>query len=305
MQQIGNCNYHFDKIRVNSQKDLDFILDVLPVKEIRRECYSLKIRKPHKKASTIGNRVSLEIVAPSKKALELLRINQWKLRPYYITYLEVTKDTFRESEDQAVSEVKEDRGKLRKRWANSYFVFDPNKQENPKLKKGLYITPTISCGGNTCKYVLYARPSKVNGKPCVHGEWRLQGPSVIKRATGISTITDLFLFDVRNFIESQNERLLRDDLQIDMKKLGKWLEDCTRQKKFSDEKLSEIMFHATAFCSTLEISAFAGLIQYFKAEKKEIKKREEKSRHRRRSDYENRIMKVKNYNRFAKELVDD
>ncbi len=72
MQQVGICYYHFDKIRINSQKDLGLLLEHLPVKEIKSECHSLKIRKPHKKASTLGNRVSLEIVAPLKKALELL-----------------------------------------------------------------------------------------------------------------------------------------------------------------------------------------------------------------------------------------
>ena len=124
---------------------------------------------------------------------------------------------------------------------------------------------------NTCKYGLYARPSKLNGKPCYHGEWRLKGPSIIARYTGISRITDLCLFDIRTFIESQNKRLLRDDLQIDKMKLGKWFKGCTNRRKFTDKERSEIKFHATAFLTTYEIYSFAGLIQYFRTQKKEIR----------------------------------
>jgi hypothetical protein len=218
--------------------------------------------------------------------------------------LEITKDTFRESEEQAVSEVKGKRGKLRKRWANSHFIYEPDKKANLEFKKGLYITPTIYCGGNNSKYVLYARPSKLNGKPCFHEEWRLKGPSTIKRATGISIIKNLVSFDIRKFIEERNKRLLRDDLQIDIMKLGKWLTDCTRQKKFSDKKRSDIRFHATAFLTTFEIDSLAALIQYFKKEKKKVTEREKNSRHRKRSDFENKLMKVKNYNRFARVLID-
>jgi hypothetical protein len=305
MSKVGSSFYHFDRIRINSEKSIKTLEKKLPIKELEQECRSFKIGKPYTEDGNLGMKVRLEIFVPSRKALELLQKHDSILFPYAITSLEITKDSFRESEEQAVSEVKGERGKLRKLWANGHFVFDPNKIHDYVPKDGYYETPTIYLGGKNVQYVLYARPSKLNGKPCVHGEWKLESPSSIKKTTGISTITDLYLFDIRDFIESQNEKFLRDDLQINMFYLGKWLEGCTRQKKFSDKKRSEVMFHATALLTTYEIYSFAGLIQYFKTEKKKITEREKKSRHRRRSDYENKVMKIKNYNRFAQELIDN
>jgi hypothetical protein len=48
---------------------------------------------------------------------------------------------------------------------------------------------------------MYARPSKLNGKPCAHEEWKLMQPSNIKKITGISTIKDLVSFDIKTFIK--------------------------------------------------------------------------------------------------------
>ena len=76
-------------------------------------------------------------------------------------------------------------------------------------------------------------------------------------------------------------------------------------KEISDKRESRVVFHATAFLTTYEIYSLAGLVQYFKNEKKIITEREKKSRHRKRSDYENKLMKVRNYKQqFAKELID-
>jgi hypothetical protein len=305
MSNVGSSFYHFDRIRIVSQRSVKTLKEKLPIKELEQECRSFKIGKPYTEAGNLGMKVRLEIFVPSRKALELLHKYDSIFFPYAITYLEITKDAFRESEEQAVSEVKGERGRLRKRWSNSYYIYDPNKIHDYVPNDGYYETPTIYLGGKNVQYVLYARPSKLNGKPCTHGEWRLKAPSTIKRVARISTIADLFLFDIRDFIERQNERLLRDDMQIDMIKLGKWLEGCTKQKKLSDKKLSDIKFHATSLLTTFEIYSFAGNIQYLKAQKNEIKKRENKKRHRRRSDYENKVMKVKDYKRqFAKKLVD-
>jgi hypothetical protein len=301
MNNTERSFYHFDRIRINSEKSIKTLKEKLPIKELEQECHFFKIRKPHATASAMGNKSSLEIGVPSRKALELLRKHDSILSPYAITYLEITKDTFRESEKEAVSEVKNKRGSLRKLWSNSYFVWDPDKRSNIDLKKGLYITPKISCGGRDVQYALYARPSKLNGKPCVHGEWRLNKPSNIKRFTGITKIRDLVLFDIKTFIEGRNKKFLRDDKQIDIMKLGKWLTDSyPRQKKFSDEKRKEIRTEAITFLSTYQIYSFAGLIQYFKAEKMKVKEKEGKEFEYLGSPFEEKIMAVKSYNKFAR-----
>ena len=152
-------------------------------------------------------------------------------------------------------------------------------------------------GGKNVQYVLYARPSKLNGKPCVHGEWKLESPSSIKKTTGISTITDLVLFDIRDFIERRNKKFLRDDLQINVFYLGKWFEGCTNRRKFTDKERSDIKFHATAFLTTYEIYSFAGLKQYFKTQKMEIKNKVG-----RRSAFEKKIMEIESYNQFARKI---
>jgi hypothetical protein len=78
------------------------------------------------------------------------------------------------------------------------------------------------------------------------------------------------------------------------------IEDCTQQRKPSDEKLSSIMFHATSLLTTFEIYSFAGLIQYFKAEKMKVKEKEGKEFEYLGSPFEEKIMAVKSYNKFAR-----
>jgi hypothetical protein len=297
IQETGRSFYHFDRIRINSQKDIKIVKNILPIKELEQECYSFKIRKPYEKASALGNESCLEIIVASQKALEILRKHHTKLRPYQITYLEITKDTFKESEEQAVSEVKRKKGTLRKRWSRGHFVNDPDKKENYYPKAGYYNTPVIYCGGKSVKYVLYARPSKLNEEPCAHEEWRLTSPYTIKRVTEISTIKGLVLFDIKTFIEKRNEKFLRDDKLIDMMKLGKWLKDCTRRRKFTDKERSDIKFRATSFCTAWDIRSFGELINHFNTYKFKIKKNVG-----RRDAFEKKILEISNYNRFARTI---
>jgi hypothetical protein len=296
MSKVGRSFYHFDRIRINSEKSIKTLEEKLPIKELEKECRSFMIKKPYAIAKMQGKKARLEIIVASRKALELLHKYDSLLSPYAITYLEITKDAFRESEKEAVSEVKSQRGILRKLWSNSYFIYEPEKKEDYIPKDNFYNTPTIYCGGRDVQYVLYARPSKLNGKPYVHGEWKLKGPSVIKKETGITTTRDLVSFDIKAFMDKRNEKFLRTDKQIDLMKLGKWLTDCNpRQRKYSDRKRKSVQGHAIAYCVMWEIYSFAGLIQHFRTQKKEIKKKVG-----RRNAFERKIMLIDNYSKFAR-----
>ena len=132
MQKVGNCYYHFDRISIVSERGLKTIKKGFPINDFKKECSFFKMRETVERARVVDGyfialekKVRIEIVTPSGKALKLLRKHDSILFPYAITYLEITKDNFRESEEQAVSEVKEERGKLRKLWPNSYFIYEP------------------------------------------------------------------------------------------------------------------------------------------------------------------------------------
>jgi hypothetical protein len=144
---------------------------------------------------------------------------------------------------------------------------------------------------------MYARPSKLNGKPCAHEEWKLMQPSNIKKITGISTIKDLVLFDIKTFIEERNEKYLRNNKEIVLKKLGKWLTDCDPwQRKFSsNRKRMSVISHATAYCALWEIYNFESLKQHFRTQKKELKKKVG-----RRNAFEKKIMLIDGYRKFAR-----
>jgi hypothetical protein len=144
MNNTERSFYHFDRIRINSEKSIKTLKEDLPIKELEQECHFFKIRKPHATASAMGKKSSVEIGVPSRKALELLRKHDSILSPYVITYLEITKDTFRESEKEAVSEAWEKCKTISKLWSSSYFVYDPNKIADYVPDDGYYETPTIN-----------------------------------------------------------------------------------------------------------------------------------------------------------------
>jgi hypothetical protein len=116
----------------------------LPINELEKECRSFMIKKPYSTAKMQGKKARLEIIVASQKALELLRKHDSILSPYVITYLEITKDTFRESEKEAVSEAWEKCKTISKLWSSSYFVYDPNKIADYVPDDGYYETPTIN-----------------------------------------------------------------------------------------------------------------------------------------------------------------
>jgi hypothetical protein len=73
MSKVGSSFYHFDKIRINSEKTIKTLEKKLPVKELEQECYSFMIKKPYAVAKGQGKKARLEIIVPSRKALELLQ----------------------------------------------------------------------------------------------------------------------------------------------------------------------------------------------------------------------------------------
>jgi hypothetical protein len=87
MSKVGRRFYHFDRIRINSEKSIKTLGEKLPINELEKECRSFMIKKPYAIAKMQEKKARLEIIVASRKALELLCTHQWKLRPYYITYL--------------------------------------------------------------------------------------------------------------------------------------------------------------------------------------------------------------------------
>lgn len=287
--------YYFDKIRINStQKDVA-LKNILPIDSLRKNSNFFRIRYPSSKAKILRFKSSLEIVAPTKSFLQLILQHKRSLKTYYISYLEIAKDTFCNTKDEANYLCWERLKTTRKKYSADHFIYDQCK-EGPQKKRTnnheLFGKHTGYFGREKFKYVVYARISKITGFPCLHEEWRINGAQTVKDKTMISSISDLCTFDVKAFFEDQYAQHIVHE-KIDQQKLGKWLLGCTKIKKVSRRKFFSIGLNVLHFCEINDIYTYADLVKYFKKEKAEIKYRKG-----RRAALDNKILSIKNYSMF-------
>jgi len=290
--------YYFDKIRINStQKDVA-LKNILPIDNLRKNSKFFRIRYPSSKAKMSRFKSSLEIVAPTKSFLQILLQHERSLKTYYISYIEIAKDTSCKTKNDADSLCWERLKTVRKKYSSDHFIYDQRK-EGPEKKRTnnheLFGKHTGYFGGKRFEYVTYARISKINGLPCLHEEWAINGAQTIKNKTMISSISDLCVFDLKSFFEDQYDKHIVHE-NIDQQKLGKWVLGCTRIKKVSKRKFISIGVNAAHFCEVNDIYTYGDLVKFFKKKKAEIK-----SRRGRRSAMDNKILSLKNYSKFRKD----
>ena len=274
-QQNSSNGYCFDKIRINSTQKTAVVRKKLPIDNLREYSTFFRVKEPSSKARMSRFKSSLEIVAPSQSFLQLLLQHEQYLDIYYISYLEIAKDTFCKTKDEAIRLFREKLKTTRKKYSSDHFIYDQTKK-NPSEKQnnnhGLFGEQTGYFGGKSFEYVIYPRISKITGIPCIHEEWVIKGSQTIKNKTMISSISDLCAFDVKAFFEDQYAQHIIHE-EIDQQKLGKWLSNCSKIKKVSRRKFFSIGLNALHFCEAYEIDTYADLVKFFKKEKEKIKSR--------------------------------
>lgn len=293
--------FYIDKLQILSYSFPYTLKKGLNKKEYIRESAHFGIYqtdKPEDETKKQYFKTIIEIIAPSRKCLEMLSLyfTQQK-KKYKISTIEITRDIFLRSQEEAENITLSHIMNTRRRYASKCEIWDAYFKEGKKKKrrrpdKGLFSRWTLYAGSDGFKYTCYARLSKINNRPCYHDEWRIKS-SLIREKTGISTIEDILSYDLQAFFNKQYKRLITHK-EIDTDKLGKWLLGWDRRKAFTARQKMGIGLEAHHFCIHYKINTFADLAGTLM----ELKK-QSKAKKGRRAAWDNKILSLKNYGRFA------
>jgi hypothetical protein len=277
----------------------------LPIKKLSEESRSFNIREASENAQKAHILSTIEITAPSIECLKLLLKYFPKPYLYKISYLEIARDTFYQTKEEAISALSALLAISRKKYSSSsiydWYLMKPKKKR--KVDPDIFSDWTGYYGNNNFKYVIYGRFSKIDRRPCVHDEWRIKRTSFVKRKTGISSIDDLLRFDFQAFFEKQDKQFIVYE-EIDMNKLGRWLLGWQRRKNLSRRQEGSVDIAAQTFCNQYNIINHAALVSYFMNKKAEIKKGIKDASGKRvpirgrRTDWEKKILSIRDYGKF-------
>lgn len=290
----GN-GYYYDKIRINLKITPNKLIKLLPIDELKEESYYFLVSDSSDEARKFGLFATIDMVAPSRKCLEILDKQIPRATTTKISKLEITRDTFFETEQVAQAELNKLLPTIRKKYTSEHFIYDQANEGEKKRKnkseinEKLFSPVTGYFGSNNFKYVIYARHSKIDDRPCVHAEWRITGASNLKRKTGIISIRDLTNYDLIKFFDEKDKRFIANE-SIDLTKLGRWILGWTRKKSFSEKALRRMGINGRLFCDAYEIDTYADLVSHFKVVKKKLQdKRGPKT------SYQEKILLLSNY----------
>jgi hypothetical protein len=288
---MNETGYYIDRLRINSKRKVQELKKTFKVQGIQ-------VIRAYRKAMGWGFRSRLDLIAPTKEVLTVIHENESKIHPYKISYLEIAKDTFQRTLRKADVLVSRNIGLLDRRWSRESYKYDQKYENYKKYKKRKpdLGTRTIYIGQKNFKYVQYARPSKINQRPCVHEEFRILGAKRIRQKTGISCIADLIPFDSEQFFERDYAKLITSKT-IDKEKLGRWLAGIDgRRKKLTRQEKIKCQIRVRHFCSTYEIETFNDLKKELSRLNKEIREHPGAK-----NEFQKRVLALKgNYRRLQR-----
>ena len=242
------CFYHFDKVEILTVLGVASLNHILPI-EIKRECLNVIINpfcieglNPYFKSKII-------VILPSSQFFNILA--QLKIEHYKVTYIEIAMDRPCELEQVAEFESYRIYKRLVKKYSSASFVYE-RKDIEEKYKPLCFSRKTGYFGGEF-KFVLYARLSKLNHRPCIHSEWRIRKAYEIFKRTKIKTFIDLAEFDIERFFTEYTDRYLKC-VEIDDEKLGKILLGWSRKKSFTERQIMSIQLASRHFMASYGIS---------------------------------------------------
>lgn len=319
--------FYFDRIHIVSWCSKWTLEKQLPLSKMIAECKSLNIVKfdepdaklnktiknDSNKKLCLGYKSKLEVIAPTSKFLRLLSENEAALgRAYKISYAEIAHDVFCESAGEA--ELKADIvfDKLRKKYSFGRIyekLYITKKELIKNRSRGVFAFRTFYSSyekeekekeeeekekgkkRDRFKYVIYARHSKINDRHCTHREWRITGSGMIRKKAHILTVKDLCSFDfVKFFREKESQYLIKE--KINHLALGKWLKRYDGRKTLTKRQFMSVEIAARHY-TLFRIDTYSDLVRHFKSEKELIKKKPSV-----RSEWEQRLMSLKSYERF-------
>ncbi len=294
-KDIGYC---YDKIRLNFNIPVNELTKLLPKNDLINESSHFLVSKSSDDAQKYGLISKIEMVAPSRKCLEIIDKYIPPLITIKISKLEIAQDIFFETEREALFTLYKLLRTIRKKYTSKHRIYDQfyveEKKKKSKINKKLFSPVTGYFGSGKFEYVIYARLSKINNRPCIHTEWRIIRASTLKRKTGIVSIHDLITFDLLKFFDKQNNRFIVHE-SIDLTKLGRWLLGWNKRKSFSNRELMKMGITGRIFCNVHKIKTYADLVNYFMVVKKILQgKRGPKT------SYQEKFLSLTNYGVWRK-----
>jgi hypothetical protein len=290
--------YYYDRIRINTDLDKITLRKLLPKKFFAGETRGHSIKDASPAARRIGFRSKIELVAPTIKCLEALSklMNNSTVK---ISYLEIARDIFTETQREAEARSYGSLMTLRKKYTSEHFIYDQtlkNDRKNLGNDPTLFGIMTGYFGNRNFKFVLYPRLSKISNDPCIHSEWRITGASLIARKTGIRSIQYLLKFDFRKFFEEKDMGYIAHE-KIDRHKFGKWLLGWGKRKSFSRRQQMRISLMSATFLNVYEIRTYAVLVHFTRMKKKKIS--EKKGR---KAKWQRKWDALKDYGKFRERV---
>ena len=283
--------YYIDRIRINLVKEKYKVQKILPIKELKANCKSLHICS-HKPEVIKYKRYysKIEAVLPNEIFIKILNKDESKLgfieHPKIISskiyYIEIARDTFCSSFDEAVT-VKFRKAKgYSKKYADDSHYHDGDLNDTIYLKNKNY------------RFVIYPCYSKINRKPCIHEEWRINCAYVIKKKTGIVKISDLIEFEVGEFFEREYEKYIYSS-SVDEFKFMKWIYGLSRRKKLTRKQRNSLSLACQTYFEAYDIRKASRFIVHCNYTKKKIR-----SKPGPKTDYKKRWLKVNPHNYVIK-----
>ena len=295
--------FYFDRIYILSRKERWELVRYLSDDKFIMECRSFKIIDTDSEQGVYRSRI--EVVAPTADFLQILHINEALLgSDYKISRIEIAHDTFCDSVGDA--ELKADNlfRTVRKKYSFGHiFEGNPDKTKKERLKdrsRGLFAERTFYSsldnekGGRWVRfrYVLYARRSKMNNRPCVHKEWRIAGAGLIARKAGIRGIDDLVRFDFKEFFDTIGGKYIVHE-SINHETLGKWLNGFDGRKALTQQEKHSVDLAVQHFLQSHKIETYSDLVLFFRDEMSSINEKRGV-----RSAWEKKVMALKDCRRF-------
>jgi len=219
---------------------------------------------------------------------------------YTFGSLEIARDTFFDNLIEAEDAVESLGKTTRVRWARKTRTFDRAIEvQNTKkpFRKGALGRYSFYYIGGAQTFKIYSRRSKINEKPCLHEEWKINRAAKIREKTGINQLSDLLDFDFEKQFNELAEKYITEE-SIDHFQLGKWMLDLRGRRNLKADQLLNIKLQANWFCRDKKIGSFADLAAYFMKLKRDIR-----ARRGRRSAYDEKILKV-DYNKFKSKKIE-
>ena len=279
--------FYFDRLWIYSMRTPPQINQNIPLNRFIEHCRVFKIKGKSSFQQFTNYHSWLDVIAPTPEFLRLLYQHEESLNPYKISYIELARDTIHDTKQQACEAIQNLH--FRKKWATKHFTFyDSELSTNNEMFGNI----TKYSQSKNFGFKTYARISKIAGKPCAHLEWNIRTPKIIEAKTGISEIGDLLAFNFQKFFEITDNRMLIRNEKIDQQKLGKFLLGLRKKKKLNRRQTFSVGCHGSAYMNGRD---YGDLVRYFSKLKKQIR-----SKTGPRTEWENRIIGLKDYSIFRK-----